>query len=114
MGPAEVGVLAPVSEKSGTVLKLKQKLLKCKSTIQVVTFNVKTLNRIGQLLELTASAIDHNIDIICIQEHIITFSIIKYLKTLSVFFKPNSSFYRDTSFSIRLLASPYNNIHFVT
>ena len=34
-----------------------------------MTFNVRTLNRIGQLLELTASAIDHNIDIICIQEH---------------------------------------------
>ena len=37
--------------------------------IQLVTFNVRTLNRIGQLPELTASAIDHNIDIICIQEH---------------------------------------------
>ena len=28
-----------------------------------------TLNRIGQLPELTASAIEHKIDIICIQEH---------------------------------------------
>ena len=33
------------------------------------TFNVRTLNRIGQLLELTASAVEHKIDIICIQEH---------------------------------------------
>ena len=32
------------------------------------TFNVKTLNRIGQLQKLTASAIGQNIDIIHIQE----------------------------------------------
>ena len=38
-------------------------------TIQIATFNVRTLNRIGQLPELTASAVEHNIDIICIQEH---------------------------------------------
>ena len=56
-------------KKSATELKLKQKLLKCKRTIQIATFNVRTLNRIGQLLELTASARDHNIDIIYIQEH---------------------------------------------
>ena len=47
----------------------KQELLKCKRTIQISTFNVRTLNRIGQQPELTASAIDHNIDIIYIQEH---------------------------------------------
>ena len=29
----------------------------------------KNLNRIGQPPELTASAIDHNIDLICRQEH---------------------------------------------
>ena len=34
-----------------------------------MTFNIRTLNRIGQLPELTASVIDHNIDIICRQEH---------------------------------------------
>ena len=56
-------------EKSATGLKLKQKLLKCKRTIQIATSNVRTLNRIGQQPELTASAIDHNIDIICIQKH---------------------------------------------
>ena len=56
-------------EKSATELKLKQKLLKCKQTIQIATFNVRTLNRIGQLPELTASAVEHKIDIICIQEH---------------------------------------------
>ena len=67
--PAEVGALASVFEKSATELKLKQKLLKCKQTIQIATFNVRTLNRIGQLPELTASAVEHKIDIICIQEH---------------------------------------------
>ena len=65
--PAEVGALASVFEKSAT--ELKQKLLKCKQTIQIATFNVRILNRIGQLPELTASAVEHKIDIICIQEH---------------------------------------------
>ena len=68
MRPDEVGVLASVFNRSATELK-QQKLLKCKRTIQIATFNVRTLNRKGQLPELTASAIDHNIDIICIQEH---------------------------------------------
>ena len=45
--PAEVGALVLVFEKSATELKLKQ--LKCKQTIQIETFNVRTLNRIGQL-----------------------------------------------------------------
>ena len=67
--PAEVGALVSVFEKSATELKLKQKLLKCKQTIQIATFNVRTLNRIGQLPELIASAVEHKIDIICIQEH---------------------------------------------
>ena len=65
--PAEVGALASVFEKSAT--ELKQKLLKCKQTIQIATFNVRTLNRIGQLPELTASAVEHKIDIICKQEN---------------------------------------------
>ena len=65
--PAEVGALASVFKKSAT--ELKQKLLKYKQTIQIVTFNVRTLNRIGQLPELTASAVEHKTDIICIQEH---------------------------------------------
>ena len=62
--PAEVGAQASVFEKSAT--ELKQKLLKCKQTIQIATFNVRTL---GQLSELTASAVEHKIDVICIQEH---------------------------------------------
>ena len=55
-------------EKSATELK-QQKLLKCKQTIQMATFNDRTLNRIDQLPELTASAVEHKIDIMCIQEH---------------------------------------------
>ena len=43
-------------------------------TVQIATFNIKTLNRIGQLQKLTASAIEHKIDIICIQEHRYTHS----------------------------------------
>ena len=66
--PAEVGALTSVFEKSATELKLKQKLLKCKQTIHIAIFNVRTLNRIGQLPVLTASAVEHKIDIICIQE----------------------------------------------
>ena len=66
--PAEAGVLASVLEKSATELK-QQKLLKCKQTIQIATFNVRTLNRIGQLPELIASAVENNTDIIYIQEH---------------------------------------------
>ena len=70
---AEVGALAT---------ELKQKLLKCKQTIQIATFNVRTLNRIGQLSELTASAVEHKIDVICIQEHRYTLTEdIKYHET---------------------------------
>ena len=59
--PAEVGALASVFEKSATELK-QSKLLKCKQTLQIATFNVRTLNRIGQLPELIASAEEHKID----------------------------------------------------
>ena len=43
--PAEVGTLASVIEKSAIELK-QSKLLKCKQTLQIATFNVRTLNRI--------------------------------------------------------------------
>ena len=79
--PAVVGALASVFEKSATELK-QSKLLKCKQTLQIATFNVRTLNRIGQLPELIASAEEHKIDIICIQEHRYTHSEdIKYHET---------------------------------
>ena len=79
--PAEIGALASVFEKSATELK-RQKLLKCNQTLQIATFNVRTLNRIGQLSELIASAVEHKIDIICIQEHRYTLTEdIKYHET---------------------------------
>ena len=70
--PTEVGALASVFEKSAT--EFRQKLPKGKQTIQIAAFNVKTLNIIRQITGLTASAIDHNIDIIGIQEHRYTHS----------------------------------------
>ena len=66
---AEVAALAQVFEKSATELKQKQKFLKCKNTILMVIFNVRTLIKIRQLSEVTATAQDHNIDIVCVQEH---------------------------------------------
>ena len=60
-------------EKSATELK-QHKLLKFKQTIQIATLNVRTLNRIGQLPELTASAVERKIDIIYLQEHRYTFT----------------------------------------
>ena len=42
--------------------------------MQIATFIFRTLNKIGQQPYLTASAIDHNIDLICIQEHSYTHS----------------------------------------
>ena len=81
--PAEVGALASVFEKiSYRAQTIKLNLLKCKQTLQIATFNVRTLNRIGQLPELIASAEEHKIDIICIQEHRYTHSEdIKYHET---------------------------------
>ena len=85
--PFDVGALAKAFEKATTEIKLKQKLLKCQIKIQMSTFNVRTLNRIGQLPELTASAIDHNIiftqDIICIQEY-------RYLHSEDIKYHDNS------------------------
>ena len=69
MLPAKFGALNSMFEKSATELKLKRKLLKCKHTIQIATFKIRTLNRIGQLTELTETAIDQYRDILCIQEH---------------------------------------------
>ena len=70
-GSAKVGTLASVFEKLATKHKPKpkQKLLWCKSTVHIVTLNVWTLKRICLLPELTASAAEHNIDIVYTQEH---------------------------------------------
>ena len=69
---AEAGALAPVFEKPATV-KPKQKLPKCKSTIHIVIFNLRTLNGIGKQTELIASVVEHDIDIICTQEQILSY-----------------------------------------
>ena len=68
---SEVRALAPVFEKSATELMHKHKtnLLRCKTTCNIATFNVRTLKTINQLPELTAAAANKNIDIICVQEH---------------------------------------------
>ena len=58
--PAEFGVLASVFENSA--IELKENLLKCKQTINIAIFNVRTLNRIGQRPELTASVVEHKTD----------------------------------------------------
>ena len=74
-----------------------KKILKCKSAIQIATFNVRTLNRIGQLPELTASAIDHNVDIICVQEHRHLHSEdIKYLDTGNVWMIFSASAWKNS------------------
>ena len=54
--------------------KPKPKLLTCKDIANIAIFDVRTLNTINQLTELTASAAEHIIDIICIQEHRYYFS----------------------------------------
>ena len=59
--PSAVGTLAPEFEKSAKELNIKQKLLKCKIAIQIATFNVRTLKRVGQQPELIDSAKDHNV-----------------------------------------------------
>ena len=61
-----VAVLAPVFKKLPTELKLKSntKLLKYKNIVHIATFSIRTLHRISQLDELTASAAEHNTDIV--------------------------------------------------
>ena len=58
---AEVGTLAPGFEKSDTGPNPKPNLFRGKNIV-----NISTLNRIT---EITACAVEHNIDIICVQEH---------------------------------------------
>ena len=43
--------------------------IKCKKMTKLSTFYVRTFNTISQLPELVASAVHHNIDVICIEEH---------------------------------------------
>ena len=58
-------VLAPefVTERN------RRQLLKCKRTINLSTFNVRTLQSIKQISELIAIAVSYDIDVINVQEH---------------------------------------------
>ena len=68
MHSAEVEALATVVEKI-QLQQTKTNLLRCKNNASVGTFNIRTLNIINQLPELTVSAAEQNIDIICVQEY---------------------------------------------
>ena len=66
---AEVSTLGPVFEKSDTESNNHGSLLKCRKSIKISTFNVRSLNSLHQTGELIASAEEFHIDVICIQEH---------------------------------------------
>ena len=67
----EVISQTPILEKQATdsLIRLKPKFFKRLSNICISTFNIRTIKGKCQSSELVASAIEHNIDIICIQEH---------------------------------------------
>ena len=67
MHSAEFGFMSIVSEISDIEPKHKQTLRKLKNTVHIVTSNHRNLSRTGQLEELTASAAEHNIDVVCVQ-----------------------------------------------
>ena len=64
---AGVTVLAPVFDKFTE--RNRRQLLKCKRTINLSTFNVRTLQSIKQMSELIAIAVTYHIDVINVQEH---------------------------------------------
>ena len=47
----------------------KPNLFRCKNIANIAAFKVRALITINQLSELTLLAAEHNIDIICVQEH---------------------------------------------
>ena len=61
------------SESSGpSVQKISNRArtkLTYKNSVNIATFDIRTLNIINQLPQLTVSADEHNTDIICIREH---------------------------------------------
>ena len=65
---AGVTVLAPDFDKFVTERNRRQ-LLKCKRTINLSTFDVRTLQSIKQISELIAIAVSYDIDVINVQEH---------------------------------------------
>ena len=64
---AGVTVLAPVFDKFTE--RNRRQLLKCKRTINLSTFNVRTLQSIKQMSELFAIAVTYHIDVVNVQEH---------------------------------------------
>ena len=64
---AGVTVLAPVFDKFTE--RNRRQLLKCKRTINLSTFNVRTLLSIKQMSELFAIAVTYHIDVVNVQEH---------------------------------------------
>ena len=58
----KVGALTPVYKKSAT--EPKSNFLRCQSIVNIATFNIRSLNPINQLPEMTVSAAQHNIDIL--------------------------------------------------
>ena len=64
---AEVWALNPVFEESATEPRIN--LLRSKIIGNTSSLNVRTLNTINQLHKHTSSAVEHNIDIICVQDH---------------------------------------------
>ena len=65
---AGVTVLAPDFEKFVTERNRRQ-LLKCKRTINLSTFNVRTLQSIKLISEIIVIAVTYHIDVITAQEH---------------------------------------------
>ena len=62
-----VTVLAPDFDKF--VTERNRRLLKCKRTINLSTFNIRTLQSIKQISELIGIAVTCHIDVINVQEH---------------------------------------------
>ena len=62
-----VTVLAPDFDKF--VTERNRRLLKCKRTINLSTFNIRILQSIKQISELIGIAVTYHIDVINVQEH---------------------------------------------
>ena len=67
--PGEVEAQAFLFEKQDTESKPKPNLVRCKNIVKIAALNVCTLKTINQQPEFTSSAVEHNIDMICVQEH---------------------------------------------
>ena len=107
------------------VTELNIPLLKCKRHIFIATLNVRTLSNKAQIGELVASAVKHNTDIICLQEHRIVHEdiLLKYHDVGKNWTLVTSSAWRNSSNAavggVGILLSPraqkaLNNIETIT